>query len=314
MAWLDYARDLLPTNQVRGFLDSAYYVDTKPLSSTFIGFQKITELATQNFYAVKLRDYNKECTDQHPGDQKWKCVFGQHLAPYVKTPYFLVTSQYDSWQLSHLVHDYDGIEAHPTYTAAETAYVNNFGLATRNALVDLSKVDMSSIFGVASNHVTIFSPACYSHHETEKPLFWERKDASGTTVMDAFIMFLNQNKQYIDKCTSYNCQCDPLPSAAIELGGTDSFSTTMASVTTTTFPCSRVDNQTVCQSTTCKGYHWRRSQCVKVTSGGSSTALLVTLLVLVLVMGIGIGVFLIFAKLRRKNGGGDNFLVIGEPV
>lgn len=34
----------------------------------------------------------------------------------------MVAAQYDSWQLSHLVHGYDGLENRPTYTAAEKQY------------------------------------------------------------------------------------------------------------------------------------------------------------------------------------------------
>lgn len=34
----------------------------------------------------------------------------------------MAAAQYDSWQLSHLVHGYDGLENRPTYTAAEKQY------------------------------------------------------------------------------------------------------------------------------------------------------------------------------------------------
>lgn len=34
----------------------------------------------------------------------------------------MVAAQYDSWQLSHLVHGYDGLEEHPRYTGAERKY------------------------------------------------------------------------------------------------------------------------------------------------------------------------------------------------
>ena len=40
-----------------------------------------------------------------------------------RTPHLMVAAQYDSWQLSHLVHGYDGLEEKPkAYTAAEQRY------------------------------------------------------------------------------------------------------------------------------------------------------------------------------------------------
>merc|ERR1719362_2713967 len=88
--------------------------------------------ATDQFVAHELKSCGLQ-TLEH-----WKCVFGQYLAPKVKTPFFLVASQYDSWQLSHLVHNYDGIEKQPTYTSAQTEYVEAFAQLTRKKLIELA--------------------------------------------------------------------------------------------------------------------------------------------------------------------------------
>lgn len=57
-----------------------------------------------------------------------------------RTPHLMVAAQYDSWQLSHLVHGYDGLEEKPkAYTAAEQRYAE-VGRAERKWLGDGERV------------------------------------------------------------------------------------------------------------------------------------------------------------------------------
>jgi hypothetical protein len=51
---------------------------------------------------------SNECFAVYPSDP-WKCQMGQYRMPFVKTPFFLVASQFDSYQLMHLTGSTPGI-------------------------------------------------------------------------------------------------------------------------------------------------------------------------------------------------------------
>ena len=63
------------------------------------------------------------------------CVIAKVMVPSrPRTPHLMVAAQYDSWQLSHLVHGYDGLEDKPKpYTAAEQQYAEVGRIAGRMA-------------------------------------------------------------------------------------------------------------------------------------------------------------------------------------
>merc|ERR1711957_617241 len=66
-------------------------------------------------YATKFRQHfdmmglmvshrlSQECLNDFPNDQ-WLCFFGQYASWYTRTPFFLVNSFYDSWQMTNILH------------------------------------------------------------------------------------------------------------------------------------------------------------------------------------------------------------------
>ena len=109
---LDSVRAMIPSSSnVLGFLDSPYYIDLKPYNSDFIGFPGQTVKFNENF---KSNLYG-ECAQAFP-DELYKCLLGQYRAPFVKTSYLIIASQFDTWQLSHDVQNYDGMFKNPNYT------------------------------------------------------------------------------------------------------------------------------------------------------------------------------------------------------
>lgn len=49
---------------------------------------------------------NKDCvaaTSQSIEMDDWKCMFAEHVSPYVHTPMFVLQSEYDAWQTSHVL-------------------------------------------------------------------------------------------------------------------------------------------------------------------------------------------------------------------
>ena len=72
-------------------------------------------------------------------------------------------AQFDSWQLSHTVENFDGIDKAPKYTAAQTAYAVEYAAETQRNLTQI-------VAGSAG--LGIMSRACYNHHNSEHTLFW----------------------------------------------------------------------------------------------------------------------------------------------
>jgi hypothetical protein len=45
------------------------------------------------------RAHAGDCVCRYPGAEQWKCLMGQHRLPWLRHPFFLSESQYDSFQL-----------------------------------------------------------------------------------------------------------------------------------------------------------------------------------------------------------------------
>jgi len=47
--------------------------------------------------------YNARCAAAHHGAARANCLFAEHLAPFIKTPIFVMQARYDSWQQAHVL-------------------------------------------------------------------------------------------------------------------------------------------------------------------------------------------------------------------
>lgn len=204
MAWLDAIPLLVPEGvTVLGLLDSGYYLDIDPYTSEFTpDFMVETQLITDTMNGISLvSEASPECHEAYPDDQAWKCMYGTYRMPFVKAPYLMTAAQYDGWQLSHDVHDYAGIESSPVYTDDELVYVNTFGARTQA----MAKTLPSQLTPDAS----IYSPACYNHHISEKPDFWTTATNTNVTQADALKTFMQAKGKgvnvWIDECEGYEC-------------------------------------------------------------------------------------------------------------
>lgn len=195
MVWLDRVAEMYPKVSVRGFLDSNFYIDVPSLSKSFSGFQKQHTAVLDNFDARNV--LSEDCRAAYPREQ-WKCLFGQFRMPFVKTPYMMAAARFDGWQLSHLVHGYEGIEKTPAFTNEELSYVEGFGNQT-NAFAH-------TLPGAMQHKVLIYSSSCYNHHISEKASFWSVTASTGESENDALQMFLEGRAgSIIDTCDTYNC-------------------------------------------------------------------------------------------------------------
>ena len=129
MVHLDYIKPMLGTVGsnvlVYGLLDSPYWIDVPPFpipNSTFIGFANITK---DVYKQANVTHLDPGCAAAYPGEESWKCLFGEYRMPFLKTPYLLVASQDDAFQLG-----YDLGSFEPT-SDQERTYAANFAAQTR---------------------------------------------------------------------------------------------------------------------------------------------------------------------------------------
>jgi O-palmitoleoyl-L-serine hydrolase len=158
---VDFLSSYLPngsTDTLLGaFLDSPYYIDIEPFpSSSSAGYEGLP-YETQQIY----QRYNvsaiipRACEEKYPNDEGWKCLYGQYRMPFLQTPYLLIASHYDSYQLSM------NLGANPVDGRYETAamddYAALFARRTKALLTELSQT--ASMNGRALIH----SWGCYNH-------------------------------------------------------------------------------------------------------------------------------------------------------
>ena len=117
---------------VIGLLDSPYYLDVSPYSPDSKGFQYQEQQKYKYYNTQAILSADCVAAYPHPDDQ-WKCQFGEHRMPFVKTPYFLIFDQFDSYQLNELTGSSPSV-----YTPATAAYTEEFALYGRTSVTNLS--------------------------------------------------------------------------------------------------------------------------------------------------------------------------------
>ena len=189
------------TAEVIGFLDSPYYLDIEPYSEDFQGFAYQEQQKYLLFNTTGIID--ADCAAVYPTEQ-WKCQFGQYRMPFVDTPYFLVASMYDAYQLSN------NIQTEPAqYDADMLAYATAFGALDREDLSALTaaiiapdssrsplsgKVRGGGRTGDGDGYgYAVYAWACYNHAVAVTSLFYEASSSEGVSQKQAFQEYLSQN-------------------------------------------------------------------------------------------------------------------------
>ena len=113
--WADRIHEANPNTHVVGMPDSGFFIDVEnPIvvgKEPEEGAYKMTipgnyhdglkfAATTQNVTS----GVNQDCVAAHSktGDE-WMCMFAEHGSPFIKTPIFILQSQYDSWQTGHVL-------------------------------------------------------------------------------------------------------------------------------------------------------------------------------------------------------------------
>lgn len=193
---------------VVGFLDSPLWINMAPFpGSSFVGFNATTKGV---FKWANVSHLGTACEATYPGQEAWKCMFGQYRMPLLQTPYLLVASQYDAFQLGTNV-------GHKPSTAAQRAYATQFAARTRALMLELRENWGASAAGCKQEGSNaVFSWACYSHDVDCSPDGFDGAQAAGSTMDEALSAFLGWAPQvggssatlsleWVDDCQGFAC-------------------------------------------------------------------------------------------------------------
>jgi hypothetical protein len=99
---------------------------------------------------------NLKCLAANAGE-KWKCLMAQYIAPHVETPIFVMNSDYDAWQMEHVL----GAQCIPTPTSACTGDQNASLRSFRDQFAAAITAGVTD--GKPKNGV--FLDSCYVHEQ-----------------------------------------------------------------------------------------------------------------------------------------------------
>ena len=97
---LDYVRSRFPNSDVHGIADAGYFIDAaNTKGQMYIRSQYQYVYHMQNCSGV----VNNDCVMSKMESDRWQCFMAQYTYPYIKTPVFVLNSEYDTWQLDNIL-------------------------------------------------------------------------------------------------------------------------------------------------------------------------------------------------------------------
>ena len=170
---IDYVAAMLPPGvELRGFFDSPLWVDVLPLESNITSLENETQTILPLINATAR--LSAACVAVYPGEQAWRCLFGQYRVPFVQTPYLMSASQFDRYQLPW------NEGTMPPYVGPALTYANAFQKAVRSVVLDLPTA--------AQVGSAIYSSACFRHCVTMIGAYWGVK-VEGMSLNDYVAMW-----------------------------------------------------------------------------------------------------------------------------
>ena len=210
MVHLDYIGKMLPLDdasrrlvEVRGYLDSAMWLDQPPLRAdpSAPWFHSLADSTRAVSLFANVTHLGSECAAQH-ADATWKCLFGEYRMPLVRTPFLAIGAQFDTYQLDHLLGCGTWACGTPK-TADDAVAVDAFAHATANLARSL-----------AVGARAIYSSRCHRHAVSLNDADFGTRDCGGASSLEGMLLaFLEQPTSALpiswvdDSCEGFDCCC-----------------------------------------------------------------------------------------------------------
>jgi len=217
MVNLDYVPGMLQEfvgrGQVKviGFLDSSYWLDRIP-RGTFVGLAEVTRRAFALSNASGRAP--KDCVAAFSEASAWKCAFPEYRMPFLRLPYIIQASQYDTYQLGMNSAEIDPLKEPPA-----------FAESTRKHLALLQETDGTgnpqlpgaSLYLDGPRDIAVFSQSCLSHWTTLSTKgYYARVAVHNVTVSQVVSCVLHENclerfgtSTFIEECRVGPSPCGP---------------------------------------------------------------------------------------------------------
>jgi hypothetical protein len=154
---LDHFATLLPKSvRLVGFPDAGFFMDVKGATSGKYDYRSMFQGADPVWNVTGSGGTNLKCLAANAGE-KWKCLMAQYIAPHVETPIFVMNSDYDAWQMEHVL----GAKCIPTPTRTCTADQNTALRSFRDQFAAAITAGVTN--GKPKNGV--FLDSCYVHEQ-----------------------------------------------------------------------------------------------------------------------------------------------------
>ena len=154
---LDHFATLLPPSvRLVGFPDAGFFMDVKGETSGEYDYRGLFQGADPVWNVTGSGGTNLKCLAANAGE-KWKCLMAQYIAPHVETPIFVMNSDYDAWQMEHVL----GAQCIPTPTSACTGDQNASLRSFRDQFAAAITAGVTD--GRPKNGV--FLDSCYVHEQ-----------------------------------------------------------------------------------------------------------------------------------------------------
>lgn len=103
LTWIDYIAGLFGQNKVDvyGVVDAGIFLDEKNVATQSFWYRKVINNFMQ--YSNKQTAVIPPDCGSYYSDEPWKCMMGQYLLPFIRSPLFIVESLYDSWSLTQIL-------------------------------------------------------------------------------------------------------------------------------------------------------------------------------------------------------------------
>lgn len=88
--------------KLTGFPDAGYFLDHADVNGEFT-YRKAFQGADLVWNVTGSRGTNEACLDAYPKAEHWKCLMAPYIAPFLKTPVFVMNSAFDAYQLPNIL-------------------------------------------------------------------------------------------------------------------------------------------------------------------------------------------------------------------
>ena len=192
----DYVRGRVPrTCRTLALADAMYSVDSDHWDGTESNMVSVAKWGYQAWNASS--SVNEECVQRKTVEnEEWRCMFGSVVAPFVKTPLFVLNSKYDTWQEKAIIGANCSIAQCPHGGAMQKFWVN-YGQEMVRRLSSLPP-----------RHGA-FVGNCPAHCQTGSGYL--TRTVNGTLMRDAFVEWYQDRMNGGMKMLRWVDECDVMP-------------------------------------------------------------------------------------------------------